>query len=105
MLFNFSDYILASVWIAGILKVEELPQNSTFNFALNCGINNCPETQLPDATSEPSIASIYNLFFTLVVATLIAIFISLVFVDDLNYDEDLNQMDRQNITVYHISKN
>ncbi len=91
------------MWIAGILEVEELPMNTTFDYALSCGMNNCPDTRLPDATSEPSLNSIYNLFATLIGATLIALAIGLLFVDDLKYDDNLVQIERHAITTDHIS--
>ena len=67
-------------------------------------MNNCPATQLPYATSEPTLSSIYNLFATLVIATVFAILIGLLFVDDLKFDENLNQIERHAITADHISK-
>ena len=94
---------MASVWIATILKVEELPVNATFNYAGNCGMENCPETKLPEATSDPTLQSAYNLFTTLIISTLCSILIAIFFVDDLNYDSGLNEIERQPITTDHIS--
>jgi len=91
------------LWIAGILEVDELSVNSTFDYALSCGMNNCPNTQLPDATSEPTLNSIYNLFATIIGATLVALVVGLLFVDDLKYDENLVQIERHAITTDHIS--
>jgi hypothetical protein len=67
-------------------------------------MNNCPDTQLPEATSEPSLKSVYNLFATLVLATLAAMFVTIYFVEDLRYDENNNQIQRNKITIIYISK-
>jgi hypothetical protein len=67
-------------------------------------MNNCPDTQLPEATSEPSLKSVYNLFAILVLATLAAMFVTIYFVEDLRYDENNNQIQRNKITIIYISK-
>ena len=95
---------MGSVWIGFILEVKDLPFNSTFDYSNSCGMNNCPNTKLPEATSKPSLDSIYRLFITLLIATVSAMIISLLFVDDLNYDENLNHVQRQKITKSFISK-
>lgn len=67
-------------------------------------MNNCPDTKLPEATSEPSLSSVYNLFATLVLATLAAMFVAIFFVEDLRYDENNNQIERNEITTTYISR-
>lgn len=67
-------------------------------------MNNCPDTKLPEATSEPSLGSVYNLFATLVLATLAAMFVAIFFVEDLRYDENNNQIERNEITTTYISR-
>jgi hypothetical protein len=94
---------LGSVWIGAILQLKEKPINSTFDYSISCGANNCPYTSLPESTSRPSLSSIYGLCGTLNGACLLAIIITAVFVDDLKYDENLKEVARGRITKNSIS--
>lgn len=67
-------------------------------------MNNCPSTRLPESSSKPSQTSVYRLFGTLSAATIFAMVISVLFVDDLNYDEDLNPVERHIVSAEHMSK-
>ena len=99
---NLSDYILGSTWIVTLLDTKELSQNSSFNYELSCGMNNCPNTRLGDSSSKPSQASIYRLLGMLSAATLLAFVICILFVDDLNYDHDLNPVERHIVSIEHM---
>lgn len=99
----FKDYILASLWIGFILQTKEIYTNSTFDYAAYCGSQNCPRTKLPEATSKPTLNSIYALFGTLSASTLLSLFICLLFVDDLKFDENNKKMPRGKISLTLIS--
>lgn len=78
---------MGAIWIGGILQLKELPMNSTYDYSENCGANNYPQTKLPEAASKPSIQSVYILCGTLVASSLVAILITILFVDDIREDE------------------
>ena len=90
--------------LGSILQLKDLEVDRGFNYSQSCGANNCPKTILPIGASKPTVASIYALCGTLNGACLLSIFITLLFVDDLKYDEDLNPIKRGNITISSISK-
>ncbi|CAF0872277.1 unnamed protein product [Brachionus calyciflorus] len=98
----FFNYILGSTWIGTILDIKEQPLNSTFNYAESCGINNCPLTPLPEATSKPTVSSVYKLCATINGACFLSIIIAFLFVDDLKYDENLNPIERGNVSLKKI---
>jgi len=99
-----TGYIIGSVWVGTILQLKELPLNSTYDYALSCGALNCPSTPLQEATSKPTLKSVYILSGTIVGATALAILITLLFVDDLDFDEEMKNVKRVKITLSSISK-
>ncbi len=102
--FFLSDYIVASLWIGFILQTEELSLNGTaYDYAGNCGSQNCRGTLLPESTSKPTINSIYILFGTVAGSTLLSIIITILFVDDLKYNENNEPMSRKKISLALIS--
>jgi hypothetical protein len=90
--------------VGTILQIKELPVNSSYDYASSCGAPNCPNTLLQEATSKPTLKSIYILSGTIVCATIIAILITLLFVDDLDFDEEMKEVRRGKITLISISK-
>lgn len=102
--FNHKDYVLGAIWIGTILKLKDLPVNSTFNYASSCGVNNCPGTKLPESASKPSVSSVYGLCATINGACILSILIAFFFVDDLKYDENMNKIERGKIGIQKISK-
>lgn len=99
------DRIIGSSWIAGILQLRELSVNSTFNYAENCGANNYPQTKLPEATSKPSVQSVYILCATLVASCLLAILVTFLFVDDIKEDMSDELAKREKLSFQLIGKN
>ena len=97
------DYIVASLWIGFILETKEIYMNSTFAYEAYCGSQNCPSTKLPEATSKPTLKSIYALFGTLSASTLLSIFICILFVDDLKFDENNKKIKRVKCSISYIS--
>ena len=95
---------MGAIWVGAILQLKDIPVNSTFNYAENCGANNCPYTKLPEAASKPSLTSTYALCGTLNASCLLAIIITALFVDDLKYDDDLKPISRGKVTIQSISK-
>jgi hypothetical protein len=79
--------VLGSIWVGTILQLKELQVNSTFDYAASCGVRNYPQTPLPDTATRPTRNSIFILFGTIVAACLLAILITLLFVDDVKDDE------------------
>lgn len=97
--------MLGSIWLAVILQLKELPVNSTFNYAESCGANNYPQTKLPEATSKPTLKSIYILFATIIASGVLALIVTFLFVDDINTDETKDELAvREKINVKLISK-
>jgi hypothetical protein len=101
---NFIDYIIGSVWVGTILQLKELPLNSSYDYASSCGALNCPNTPLQEATSKPTLRSVYILSGTIVGATVLAILITILLVDDLDFDEEMNEVKRGKITLSAISR-
>ena len=96
---------MGAIWIGGILQLKELPMNSTYDYSENCGANNYPQTKLPEAASKPSIQSVYILCGTLVASSVVAIIITILFVDDIrDDDEDGKSSKRAKVTFSIISK-
>ncbi len=85
------------------MQIDQLPVNTTFDYANKCGMNNCPNTKLQETASKPTLHSVYNLLYTLIVATTIGIIISLLFVDDFKFDENSNEIKREQITKQFLS--
>ncbi|RMZ97376.1 hypothetical protein BpHYR1_017526, partial [Brachionus plicatilis] len=98
----FLNYILGSIWIGTILEIEDLPLNSSYDYSQSCGLNNCPLTPLPEATSNPTLSSVYVLCGVINGACFLSIIIALLFVDDLKYDENLNPIQRGKIDFEKI---
>lgn len=100
------DRLIGSLWLGGILQLKELSINSTFKYSENCGANNYPQTKLPEATSKPTVKSVYILFATLISSGLLAFIITFLFVDDIHSDEtsDHQLAKREKITLKLISK-
>ncbi|RMZ96116.1 UNC93 [Brachionus plicatilis] len=98
----FFNYVLGAIWIGTILKLKDLPVNSTFNYASSCGVNNCPGTKLPESASKPSVSSVYGLCATINGACILSILIAFFFVDDLKYDENMNKIERGKIGIQKI---
>lgn len=99
-----TNYIVASLWIGFILETKEIYMNSTFAYEAYCGSQNCPSTKLPEATSKPTLKSIYALFGTLSASTLLSIFICILFVDDLKFDENNKKIKRVKCSISYIKK-
>ncbi|CAF0779572.1 unnamed protein product [Brachionus calyciflorus] len=98
----FFNYILGSLWIGTILQLKDLSVNATFDYSKSCGANNCPLTTLPEAASKPSVSSVYALCGTINGACFLAIIIAFLFVDDLKYDENMNKIERGNISFQKL---
>lgn len=105
MLTEKKDYLVGALWLGAILQLKDLPVNSTYDYAENCGANNYPQTKLPEAASKPSIKSVYILGGTIVASSGVAIIITTLFVDDiLEDDQDGKPARRAKITLKSISK-
>ena len=88
------SYVFGASWVGGILQLKELDLNSTaYDYANNCGMGNCPQTQLLPSTSKPSLGSVYALCATLIASCLVAIVITALFVDDLRGGEENEEED------------
>lgn len=95
---------MASLWIGFILQTEELPLNGTeYDYASMCGSQNCFDTKLPEATSKPTLNSVYALMGTVVASIILAILISFLFLDDLKYDDNNEPIKRTKISRSYIS--
>ena len=97
--------MLGALWLGVILQLKDLPANTTYNYAENCGANNYPQTKLPEATSKPTVKSVYILFATLISSGLLTLIITFLFVDDIHSDEtsDHQLAKREKITLKLIS--
>lgn len=97
--------MLGALWLGAILQLKDLPANTTYNYAENCGANNYPQTKLPEAASKPSIKSVYILGATLALSCVVAIVVTLFFVDDIREnDENGKELKREKITLARASK-
>ena len=97
--------MLGALWLGVILQLKDLPANTTYNYAENCGANNYPQTKLPEAASKPTVKSVYILGATLAASCVVAIIVTVFFVDDIvEDDENGKPMKRERITMARTSK-
>lgn len=97
--------MLGALWLGAILQLKDLPANSTYDYAENCGANNYPQTKLPEAASKPSIKSVYILGGTIALSSAIALLVTLFFVDDICEDDESGKpKKREKITLAVFSK-
>ena len=89
--------MVGSVLVATILVTEEdkkeptnlaLNQTYNYNYEINCGANNCPQTQLNFEKSRPTQTSIYILFGSMILCCLLSIAITFFFMDNISDTEE-----------------
>ena len=91
-------YLVGSILIAIILKPDvamALQGFNVTNITLNefdyeqyCGLNNCPSHSLPPASNKPSVLSVYIFCGALIGLCILAIIITVVFVDNVELIQD-----------------
>ena len=88
--------MVGSVLVATILVTEEdkkeltnstLNYNDDYNYKINCGANNCPQTQLNFKKSKPTQTSIYILFGSMILCCLLSIAVTFFFMDNISEAE------------------
>ena len=62
---------------------------TSYDYARSCGRNNCPNTKLLESNTKPTLKSFYILYASLIGLCLLAILITLFFVDHID-DDDMN---------------
>jgi hypothetical protein len=92
--------VLGSILVTSILKtpeVKDINGNGTFiDYENLCGANNCPSFQLPMSSSKPSVQSVYALCASLIGLCILALIITLVFMDNTLKTSSENTISRQN---------
>jgi hypothetical protein len=77
----------------------------SYDFSNNCGAKNCPQTKMPPSLSKPVLQSIYNLCYSLIALIVIAVIVTILFLDNIKDDEtsqDVNAVSTSlsNINIY-----
>lgn len=88
-------YTVGSLLVATIIKTNKNLNynetlNETYDYAAQCGANNCPSTLLPPSDSTPDKDSVYWLSGSMDLLVIIALLISIFFMDNLKDNENDN---------------
>ncbi len=81
--------MIGSILVTTILKTQDSNRttsangSSPFNYAATCGANNCPTYELAKSSTDPSTTSVYELLASLIGLCLLAILITILFMDNL----------------------
>jgi hypothetical protein len=107
-------FMTGAVLVALILKTKEdeslledlewsntttkslLIANSTtgYDFKSNCGAKNCPQTIMPPTLSKPILQSTYNLCYSMIASIVVAILVTVLFLDNIA-DDEMSDQDKE----------
>jgi hypothetical protein len=105
-------YVLGAILVAGVLKTKNQSksnsttnflnfQESSFDYEMSCGANNCPQTKLKGSMSIPTDGS-KSLFYSILTGLILTgIFVTYFFIDDLELETSEKN---QKITLRKIRK-
>ena len=75
----------------------------SYDYELNCGANNCPQTPLNVLLSKPTESSVFILYISLCSLVVLAMAITFMFTDNLSY-RDMQADKNEKLTLKVIGK-
>lgn len=85
---DFYEKTLNETAISEYLNETNKNLNTEYDYVKYCGFNNCPKDPLPVTSSKPGLQSVYLLCGALIFLCLLALLITICFVDNISDDDD-----------------
>lgn len=98
---KISAYVISSLLVGIIAQVKSSIKEDSYDYKSLCGASNCPWYRLSTEKSKPSFTSVYILCGLLLCFCVIAILITILFVDNINLNN--SDYDESEPTSYLIS--